>query len=62
MADIFIKNALIMTCEPDVLSGRIIENGALAVEGKRIAAVGTTAELEPLYGSSGMVIDARERF
>ena len=58
MADIFIKNALMMTCEPTVISGEIIENGAVAVEGNRIVAIGKTADLEPLYGKSDSVIDA----
>lgn len=58
MADIFIKNALIMTCEPTVISGEIIENGAVAVEGNRIVAIGKTTDLEPLYGNSDSVIDA----
>ena len=58
MADIFIRNALIMTCEPTVISGEIIDNGAVAVEGNRIVAIGKTADLEPLYGKSDTVIDA----
>jgi cytosine/adenosine deaminase-related metal-dependent hydrolase len=61
MADLFIKNALVMTCEPDVISGRIIENGAVAVQEGIIAAIGTTEELEPLYGQSAKVIDAAGR-
>lgn len=61
MADLFIKNALIMTCEPDVISGRIIENGAVAVTGGNIEAIGTTDELEPLHGRSAKVIDAAGR-
>jgi len=59
MADLFIKNALVMTCEPDVISGRIIEDGAVAVDGGLITEIGTTAELEPVYGTSKKVIDAR---
>ena len=58
MADIFIKNALVMTCEPDVLRGDIIENGAVAVEGNKIVAIGKTADLEAEYGKSEKVIDA----
>ena len=58
MADIFIKNALVMTCEPDVLTGEIIDGGAVAVEGGSIAAIGRTEDLEPVYGNSATVIDA----
>lgn len=58
MADIFIKNALIMTCEPTVISGEIIDGGAIVVEGSRIKTMGKTADLEPLYGNSETVIDA----
>lgn len=47
-----------MTCEPDVIRGEVIENGAVAVEGDRIAAIGKTAELEAEYGNSKKVIDA----
>jgi 5-methylthioadenosine/S-adenosylhomocysteine deaminase len=56
---IFIKNGLVLTFEQDTLSGQIIENGAVAVQNDSIAAVGTTAELEPKYGASETVIDAR---
>ncbi len=58
MADIFIKNALVMTCEPNVISGEIIDGGAVAVRDDRIIAVGKTADLEPEYGKSERVIDA----
>ncbi|MBI9106575.1 MAG: amidohydrolase [Spirochaetales bacterium] len=58
MADLFIKNALVMTCEPDVISGRVIENGGVVVDGDKIIALGKTEELEPLYGSSKKVINA----
>ncbi len=58
MADIFIKNGLVMTCEPSVIQGRIIENGAVAITGNKITAIGTTAELEKSNADSVRVIDA----
>ena len=61
MADIFIKNALVMTCEPDVIRGSVIEDGAVAIEGSRIIAIGKTSELEAEYGKAGRVIDAAGR-
>ena len=61
MTDIFIKNALVMTCEPNVISGRIIENGAVAVSGGKIIAIGKTDVLESEYGNAAKVIDAAGR-
>lgn len=59
MADIFIKHGLVMTCEPSVVEGEIIEDGALALEGNRIVALGKTSELEEVYGGAARIIDAR---
>ena len=50
-----------MTCEPDVIRGSVIEDGAVAIEGSRIAAIGKTSELEAEYGKAGRVIDAAGR-
>jgi len=58
MADLFIKNGLVLTMEPDTFSGLVIENGAVAVTGNIIVAVGKTSDLEAEYGNSKRVIDA----
>ncbi len=50
-----------MTCEPNVISGRIIENGAVAVSGGKIIAIGKTDVLESEYGNADRVIDASGR-
>ncbi len=41
-ADLLITNGIVMTMDP---LGRVIENGAVAVCGQTIAAVGSTAEV-----------------
>jgi 5-methylthioadenosine/S-adenosylhomocysteine deaminase len=56
-----ITNALVVTFDPDALHGRIIEGGAVAVEGNLIAAVGSTAELAARYPKASPVIDASGR-
>jgi cytosine/adenosine deaminase-related metal-dependent hydrolase len=56
-----IKNGLVVTFEPDALRGRIIANGAVAVEDGKIAAIGETRELEARYAKPGAVIDATGR-
>jgi 5-methylthioadenosine/S-adenosylhomocysteine deaminase len=52
MADILITNGLVLTCEKDVLSGRIIPDGAVAVEGNKILEVGSSAELAAKYAGA----------
>jgi cytosine/adenosine deaminase-related metal-dependent hydrolase len=54
-ADILITDGTVITMDRD---RRVIDNGAIAIVGKRIAAVGTTAELRARF-SVGQVIDAR---
>lgn len=55
MADLLIKNGIVITMDP---KRRIIEDGAVAVEGDRIVAVGPTEEVA--YAHEGKkVIDAR---
>lgn len=58
MADLFIKNGLVLTMEPDSFNGTVIENGAVAVSGNTIVALGKTSDLEVEYDSSKQVIDA----
>ncbi len=53
-----IKNGLVVTFEPDALHGRIIENGAVAVEEGLIVAVGETRDLLARYPYANPVIDA----
>ncbi len=61
MADILIKNGLVMTFERDTLSGQIIEDGAVAVEGNEIMDIGKTQDLEKKYRSTKKIINARGR-
>jgi 5-methylthioadenosine/S-adenosylhomocysteine deaminase len=56
-----ISHGLVVTLEPDAVSGRIIEDGAVAVEGTTIAAVGTAKELAARYPKASPVIDASGR-
>ena len=58
--ELLVKNGLVLTCEPDVLRGRIIAGGAVAVRGGEIVEVGETAALAAKYpGAQG--IDASGR-
>ena len=59
MADVIIKNGLVMTCEPDVLTGAIIPGGAVALEGNRIVDIGPGDEILKKHGEAGRTIDAR---
>ncbi len=57
MTDIFLKNAdWLVTVDPQ---RRILTDGALAIQGDRIVAVGKTQELEPQHSAAHRVIDAR---
>jgi len=58
MADLLITNGLVVTCEKDVLSGQIIPDGAVAIQGNKILEVGSTAELVAEYGSIARSFDA----
>lgn len=49
MADLLIKNALVLTFDPNALTGQMIENGAVAIEGNLITDIGDTAKLEAKY-------------
>jgi len=58
MVDLLIKNALVVTAHPDVLTGKIYAPGAIAVQAGRILGIGPSAELEAKYANAGKVIDA----
>ena len=45
MAELLISGGLVLTAEPDVLTGAIIPGGAVLVRGNTIAEIGTAAEL-----------------
>ena len=55
MADILIKNGTVIAIDPE---RRIIADGAVAITGDRIVAVGPAVEVEGAY-PAGEVIDAR---
>jgi cytosine/adenosine deaminase-related metal-dependent hydrolase len=55
--DVLIKNGCVITVDPQ---RRVIDNGAVAVKGERIVAVGATAALETQYAAD-RVIDARRK-
>ena len=57
MTSIYIRQGFIFTMSGDGLG--IIEDGALAIDGQRIIAVGKTSELDSNYGNSDTVIDAK---
>jgi cytosine/adenosine deaminase-related metal-dependent hydrolase len=56
-----ITNGLVVTFDPDAERGRIIDNGAVAVDGSTIVEVGTAAELAARYSAANPVIDATGR-
>ena len=59
MADIFLRDAdWVITVDPQ---RRILTDGAIAIEGDRIVAIGKTKDLEPQYSSARRVISARGR-
>ncbi|MCX7032192.1 MAG: amidohydrolase [Spirochaetes bacterium] len=56
-----IRNGLVVTFEPDALRGRVIADGAVAVEDGKIAAIGESRELSGRYAKASPVIDASGR-
>ncbi len=56
-----IAHGLVVTFDPDALSGRIIEDGSVAVEGNAIVAVGPAKDLAARYPKASPVIDATGR-
>ncbi|UCF09464.1 MAG: amidohydrolase family protein [Candidatus Bipolaricaulota bacterium] len=61
MIDLLIKNALVVTCHPDVLTGEIHSPGAIAVQEGRVLEIGPSAELETKYAAAEKVIDGTGR-
>jgi len=58
VANIFIKNGLILTFNKNALSGEIIENGAIVIESDKIVDIGKTEKLEQKYNNPHKIIDA----
>ncbi len=59
--DLLIRNGLVLTFEGGTLNGRIIENGAVAVDGNQIVEIGDSATLAQKYPDAKKVIDAQGR-
>ncbi len=59
--DLLIKNGLVVTFENGTMGSRIIENGAVAVDGNVIVEIGDTADLAAKYSDAKKVIDAAGR-
>jgi 5-methylthioadenosine/S-adenosylhomocysteine deaminase len=57
MIDLLIQNGIIVTMDPE---RRILENGAIAIDGDRIVAVGESADLAAQY-EARQVIDAHHK-
>ncbi len=57
MADIYIRGGTLLTMRGEGLG--VVEDGALAVEGQNIVAVGRTHELDKSYRNSKRVIEAK---
>jgi len=49
MVDLLIKNALVLTFDENALTGKIIDDGAVAIEGNLIADIGDSCELSKKY-------------
>ncbi|MBO1080658.1 amidohydrolase family protein [Roseomonas haemaphysalidis] len=58
MADTIIEHGTVITMDP---ARRVIEDGAVAVQGGRIVAVGTTAEVAASHPHAARRIDARHK-
>ena len=57
MASIYVRKGFVFTMSGDGLG--FIEDGAVAIEGQRIAAVGKTDDLDRIYINADTVIDAK---
>ena len=60
MADLLIKNGLVMTFAPDAMTGQVIDGGAVAVKGSVIEDIGPSDVLEKKYPDAD-TIDAKGR-
>lgn len=60
MVDLLIKNALVLTFEENALTGQVIPDGGVAIEGNVIADIGSSSELTAKYPGVEM-IDASGR-
>ena len=61
MADLLIKNGMVLTFEGGTLAGRIIPNGAVAIKGNSILEIGETGTICEKYKNPGKTIDAGEK-
>lgn len=57
--DLVVLNGRLMTFAPDTLTAETAAAEALAIDGNRISAVGTTAEIRALIGPGTKVLDAQ---
>jgi len=57
LTDILVKNGFVLTMRGEGVG--MIEDGAIAVEGREIVAVGKTQELDKKYGGADRVFDAK---
>jgi cytosine/adenosine deaminase-related metal-dependent hydrolase len=58
MTDLLIRGGVVITMDP---ARRVLSDGAVAIRGGRIAAVGPTAEVEAAHPGAAQVIEARGR-
>ncbi|MBM3292281.1 amidohydrolase family protein, partial [Candidatus Bathyarchaeota archaeon] len=57
MVEIYIRNGFLLTMQGEGLG--TIEDGAIAVDGSKILAVGKTVELDKIYKNADQVIEAK---
>ncbi len=59
MADLVIKNGLVLTFEGGTLQGQILTDGAVAIKGNQILEIGATEAIVEKYGGAKRTIDAK---